>query len=279
MKIAIVCGIVLIGLAAVDASRADDPYADSVVSYVSGTGQNTSFENSSVALGAPVSGTAITITAPPFSNTQIVGIGEGGELTVQFNTPILNDPSNHADGMDFTIFGNEFFVSGAHGISGVFDHPGLSVWVSEDNITYYQLAPLIGADDLYPTAGSGNPGLPVNPAFTLSSFIGLTAAQALALYNGSAGGASYSISSAEDASGDPVDLPSVSYIKIEGSGGFGYVDAIARVESVPESGAGLMLAAGIGALVVITQMRRRRRVSALGLHDPVPNRIAYQRGE
>jgi hypothetical protein len=229
LKAAIVCGLIL---AAVGSSRADDPFADSVVSYVPGTGENTSYENSSAALGAPSS--AATITAPAFGNTQLAGVGNGGELTVAFDSPILNDPAGHADGMDFTIFGNEFFVLGGGNITGIYNHPGLTVWVSEDNISYYQLATPEGADDMYPTAGSGDPGLPVNPAFTLSSFVGVTATQALALYNGSAGGASYSISWAEDSNGDPVDLPEISYVKVEGSSGYGYVDAFARVEDVPE---------------------------------------------
>jgi hypothetical protein len=250
LKIAIVCGLIL---AAVGSSRADDPFADTVVSYVPGTGENTAYEDSAAALGAPSSGAAIT--APAYSDTQLVGIGNGGELTVEFDSPIVNDPSGHADGMDFTIFGNEFFVLGSGGITGIYNHPGLTVWVSADNITYYQLDAPTGADDLYPTEGSGDPGLPVNPAFTLSSFVGLTATQALALYNGSAGGASYSISWAENAEGDPVDLPSISYIKVEGSGGYGYVDAFARVEDVPEPGAaGLVVAAGM----IVTVFRWRR---------------------
>lgn len=251
-------------LAAVGSSRAQDPFADSVISYVPGTGESTSFENSSAALGAPSSGA--TVTAPAFGNTQIVGIGNGGELTVEFDTPILNDPAGNADGLDFTIFGNEFFVLGSGGISGIFDHPGLTVWVSEDNVTYYQLDTPTGADDLYPTEGSGNPTLPVNPAFTLSSFVGLTAAQALSLYDGSAGGASYSISWAENAEGNPVDLPSVSYIKVEGTGGYGYVDAIARVESVPEPGAGVLAVAGMAATAVFGRMRRKRKVDDRAEH-------------
>jgi hypothetical protein len=250
LKIAIVCGLIL---AAVGSSRAQDPYADTVVSYVSGTGENTSFENSSAALGAPTSSAGITAAA--FGKTQIVGIGNGGELTVEFDTPLINDPTDHADGMDFTIFGNEFFVLGSNGVTGVFNHPGLTVWVSQDNITYYELDSPTGADDLYPTEGTGDPGLPVNPAFSLSSFVGLSANQALALYNGSAGGASYSISWAEDAEGDSVNLPTVSYVRVEGSGGFGYVDAFARVESVPEPGEEGLLVVGVG---VAVYGRRRR---------------------
>jgi hypothetical protein len=254
LKTAVACGLLL---AAVASSRADDPYADSVVSYVSGTGENTSFENPDAALGAPTS--SASITAPAFSNAQIVGIGEGGELTLAFDTPILNDPSGHAGGMDFTIFGNEFFVLGKGDITGIFDHTGLTVWVSEDNVTYYELAAPEGADDLFPTEGSGNPALPLDPALTLPDFIGLTQAQALDIYDDSAGGASYSISWAENAEDQPVDLPSISYVKIEGSEGFGYVDSVARVESIPEPGAPVLAAVGAGILLV---WRKRRGSSS-----------------
>lgn len=245
-------------LAAALVARADDPYADSVVGYTPGTGINASFQNSSAALGAPAPGA--TITAPPFSNTQIVGVGNGGALTVQFNTPILNDPTGHAGGFDFTIFGNEFFTLSAGTIGGVFNHTGLSVWVSQDNVTYYQLATSRGADDLFPTAGSGNPALPLSGSLSLSNFTGLTTAQALSLYNGSAGGASYSISWAEDGNGDPVDLSSISYIQIEGSGGFGYVDSIARVQDIPEPSDIALFLLGMVGLLFVLKMRRGAKI-------------------
>ncbi len=253
MKISVVCGLILAAVGS--SSYAQDPYADTVISYVPGTGQSTSYENSGAALGAPSS--VATITAPAFGNTNIVGIGNGGELTLGFNTPILNDPVGHADGMDFTIFGNEFFVLGSGGISGIYNHTGLSVWVSEDNITYYELNSTKGADDLFPSEGSGDPGLPVNPALTLSSFVGLTTAQALSLYDGSGGGASYSISWAENASGQPADLPSISYVRIEGTGGYGYVDAVARVETVPEPAEGCVALAGVGAMIFLRRRGKR----------------------
>jgi hypothetical protein len=254
LKTAVICGLVL---AAVASSRADDPFADSVISYVPGTGQNTTYENSSAALGAPASGA--TITSPAFSNSQIVGIGNGGELTVEFDTPILNDPSYQMDGMAFTVFGNDFFVQGSQGISSTFDHPGLTVWVSEDNVTYYELDAPYGADDSFPTEGSGNPALPVSSSLSLSSFVGVSSAQALDLYDGSAGGASFSLSWAENSGGDPVDLPSISYIKVEGSGGYGYVDAFARTEAIPEPGDCLTVAFGVLGAVLARRWRGRTK--------------------
>ncbi len=251
MKKLIVFGLLLATSAIVHAQN--DPYADSVISYTPGTGLNTSYENSSAALGAPTTGsdgsTPYSVIYPAYKNTQIVGIGNGGQLTLEFNAPITNDPANHAYGMDFTIFGNEFFINGSP-IGGTYDHTGLTVWVSQDNVTYYQLAVPsgYGADDWLPTNNGGDPGLPVDPSLSLSSFNGLTTAQALALYDGSAGGASFSLSWAKDADGDSVDLSSASYIKIEGTSGYGYVDAVSRVESVPEPSGVALMVVGMGIL-------------------------------
>jgi len=232
MKTIAACSLLL---ASALVARAQDNYADTVASYVAGSTYDSTYQNPNVALGAPV--TSATITAPAYATSQICVINPGGELTLGFNTPIVNDPVNHACGMDFTIFGNDYFVGG-NPISGTYDHPGLTVWVSQNDVNFYQLkAPNgYGADDSFPAQGSGNPLLPVNPALTLSNFAGLTTAQALALYNGSAGGASFSISWAVDGSGNPVALSSINEIEIVPTTGYGLVDAVARVETVPEPG-------------------------------------------
>jgi len=236
-------------------AQAGDPFADQVISYTPGTGINTSYETPSVALGAPAS--AATITSPPFQNTDIVGVGNGGELTAAFNTPITNNPAGHAGGMDFTIFGNEFFTLSGSTISGIFNHTGLTVWVSQDNVSYYQLAAPYGADDYYPTQGSGDASVPVNPSLSLSSFTGQTTAQALSLYNGSAGGASYAISWAEDSGGHAVNLPSISYIQVQGTSGAGYIDGFSRVADAPEPAGTGLIVAGIGTLFSLGRQRGR----------------------
>ncbi len=270
MKIAAIFGLLAAGTVV---ALGQDPYADSVVSYVPGTGINSSFETSTAALGAPVSGsdgsTPYSIAYPAYKNTQVVGVGENGELTLEFNTPITNDPGGHADGMDFTIFGNDFFSLGSGGtIAGEYDHPGLSVWVSQDDSTFYELTPPngYGADDSFPTQGNGDPSLPVNPSLTPSDLTGLTEGQALSLYNGSAGGASYSLSWAVNGNGAPVVLPSISYIEIAGgtSSGFGYVDAVARVAAIPEPEGVEGLAAAFGGLALIFGMRQRLRKHGFG---------------
>src|SRR5260221_8775076 len=82
-------------------------FADAVIEYNLGTGFASGFTNASAVLGAP------TVSANPFSpafrNTQLLSIGAGGTLTVQFSTPIVNDPG-HPYGLDFLIFGNSGFV-------------------------------------------------------------------------------------------------------------------------------------------------------------------------
>src|SRR5271154_3513868 len=103
MKTYAVCSLLL---ASALIGRSQDNYADTVVSYQPGSTYDASYQNSSVTLGAPA--TVGTITAPAYATSQICVINPGGELTLGFNTPIVNDPTEHAYGLDFTIFGNDF---------------------------------------------------------------------------------------------------------------------------------------------------------------------------
>ena len=108
-------------------------FADAVISYNSGTGFAAGYTNASAALGSPASGASVTPFAPPFSSSQLVSIGGGGEITLQLNTPILNNPSAPF-GVDFVLFANEFFVKNSSGaVSGLFDHTASTlVQVSAD---------------------------------------------------------------------------------------------------------------------------------------------------
>lgn len=110
-------------------------FADAVVSYNSGTGFAAGFTNPDAALGAPASGAAITPLAPPFSKNQLVSIGAGGEITLQLDTPIVNDPTD-LYGINFQIFANQFFVqSGTGTVNGLFDHAASTlVQVSPDDV-------------------------------------------------------------------------------------------------------------------------------------------------
>src|SRR6266478_4665307 len=89
------------------------PVADEIISYDPGVGFAPRFTNSDAALGEPSRinpyGDPTDPFDPPYGTNQIVSIGAGGSLTVEFKTPILNHPNN-LFGLDFTIFGNTGFI-------------------------------------------------------------------------------------------------------------------------------------------------------------------------
>ena len=211
-------------------------FATSVVDYNSGTGFAAGFTNATAALGAPASGASITPFAPPFSKSQIVSIGAGGDITLQMSTPIVNDPLDPY-GIDFNIFANEFFVNSSSGVSGLFFHSAsLLVQVSQDDSTWYTLNPVLApqAGELFPTSGSGNPLVPVNPSLTTADFTGKNLAGILALYGGSAGGTGYDLAWALDGGGNSVNLTSADYVRIEVQAGVLDLDALSIVSPVPE---------------------------------------------
>ena len=239
-------------------------YASSVISYNPGTGANASFTNNpGAALGSPALGGSVTPFAPPFANSQIVGLGTGGEITLQMSTPILN---NAADpyGINFLLFGNQFFSEGSGAVvSGLFDHsPVVTIQVSSDGSTWYTLNPTLAPEPtLYPTAGNGNAAIPVNPALTLSSFTGQNLAGIYSLYNGSAGGTGYDLAWAQDSNGNSVNLASVDYVQIDVQSGLLYLDAISEVAPVPEPSTWALIS--VGACLFWMYRRKKDRLNSL----------------
>lgn len=235
-------------------------FAGSVVAYTEGNGVQSDYTDPTFALGAPSTGTVDPIYGnspvdpfdPPYLSSQIVGIGTGGSLTLQFNTPILNDPNNPY-GVDFIIFGNAFFVEdfGTGTASDGSIYGGTSdvrVSVSSDGSTFYTLNPALTpqVDGLYPTDGSGDPFLPVNPALTAADFAGQDLAGIRALYNGSAGGAGFSLAWAIDSNGNSVSLASVDYVRLDvlSDGTPAYIDAMSVVAPEPATWALVLTGAG-----------------------------------
>jgi hypothetical protein len=207
--------------------------ANSVIDYNAGTGFAAGFTNPATALGAPASGGAITPFAPAFAKSQLVSIGAGGSLTLQFSNPILNDPGNPY-GIDFIIFGNTFFATtggNANGALGGNNTGSTRVEVSMDDVTWYTLNPALAptVDGIYPTDGIGNPYLPVNPSLTAGSFTGQNLAGVRSLYGGSAGGSGFDLGWAQDGNGDSVDLASVDYVRIDVLSGKSEIDAVTAV--------------------------------------------------
>jgi hypothetical protein len=236
-------------------------FAGSVYDYTEGSGVTSGYNDPTAALGAPSQVTPGMYGGPvdpfdaPYLPSQIVGVGTGGSLTLQFNTPIQNNPNNPF-GLDFIIFGHAGFIedsgTGA-AMDGSLYTGGTSdvrVSVSADGITFYTLNPALTpqVDGLFPTDGSGNPFLPVDPALTAADFAGQDLAGIKALYAGSAGGAGFGLAWAIDSNGQSVYLPSVDYVRLDvlSDGTPAYIDAISVVPepatwTLAITGAGMFL--------------------------------------
>jgi hypothetical protein len=206
------------------------PWAEVVDSYDPGLSPTAGFTDPTVALGSPERFTgegvfpgAVTMFNPPFAADEIVSIGEGGQLTVQFGSPVVDDPA-HPFGIDLIIFGNSGFIDGGFP-NGQMTTPATlfgadfaTVEVSADGANFFPIGGM--ADALFPTQGyldvspfQGTAGnlptdfrKPMDPSLTLSSFDGLTYADALALYDGSGGGTPIDIAGA--------GLGSISYVRV-----------------------------------------------------------------
>ena len=198
-----------------------NPYASSVVSYVPGTAPVAGYTTPGVALGEPerVTGEGfgvpgvVSMFNPPFGTDEIVSIGEGGQITLEFDTPILDSPAN-LFGADFILFTNAGFIdtsfpSGQIGSPpGQFGNDDALVEVSADGLSWFSVSTNL-ADGLFPTQGflDGGPfdvaagsvptnfQKPIDPSLTVADFDGLTYAGALALYDGSGGGTPVDIAS------------------------------------------------------------------------------------
>ena len=245
-------------------------FADTVVSYTQGAGVISGYNIASSALGAPSQVTPGEFGGPvdpfdaPYLSSQIVGVGTGGSLTLQFNTPILNHPGNPF-GIDFIIFGHAGFsiINGDYSGGGITDGSfyaggasSVQVSVSADGATFYKLNPLLTpqVDGLFPTDGSGNPLVAVNPGLSASDFNNLSLSGIRSLYAGSAGGAGFNLNWAVNSSDQSVFLPSVSYVRLDvlGGGDPAYIDAIS---AVPEPATSALALAG----ATLLWARRRKK--------------------
>ncbi len=225
-------------------------FANQVVSYNPGTGTSSHFTNdTSVVLGQPSTvnpfGESTDPFDPPYGTNQILSVGAGGWVTVRFDTPVVNLPVNPF-GRDFIIYGNSGFI-----ITNDFDFTTFNwigtpstdgslfgqstgqtlVSVSRDGVNFYVLDPARApaVDYLFPTDGSGDFQTALDPSLTQADMAGLTLDQIHALYNGSAGGASFDISWALDARGRPVNLPEIRYIRVDVLSGKAEIDGFAAV--------------------------------------------------
>ncbi|MFO0974476.1 MAG: hypothetical protein U1A27_13700 [Phycisphaerae bacterium] len=254
---------VILGIFA--SARAADPWADGVTGYSPGSTPVAGYTTAGVALGEPARYTAdplfpsvVSMFSPAFGTDQIVSVGEGGQLTLRFDEPVVDNPANPF-GVDLIVFGNSGFIDfnfplGQQGGSaGLFGNDVVTIELSADGSSFVSLGSIslglfptqgwldVGPFDAAPGVAPSNFRQPVDPSFTLSSFNGLSYAQSLALYNGSGGGTPIDLAGS--------GLPAISYIRIsvpdDGNPGTSRHAEIDAVSTVPEpaSAALLLLAA------------------------------------
>ena len=236
-------------------------YADAVAGYNAGTGVAPGYNDATRTLGSPTVFIGYQNTDPfnpPYLSSHLAGLGAGGSLTLQFNSPILNNAANPF-GLDFIIFGHAGFTEDFN--TGTTDGSlftggtsNVRVSVSADGVNFFTLNPALTpkVDGLFPTDANGNSLLPVNPALTGADFAGKDLAGIRALYAGSGGGAGFDLAWAIDGANQPVSLASVDFVRLDGLSGVAYVDA---VSVVPEPSTGALLLVG----AALFWLRRRVR--------------------
>ena len=245
--------IIALGVAALPgASEARaTQFAAEVVSYKSGVGFATDWStgagyiNKDAIVGPPTRetpgewGGPITPFSPPYLLDQILSIGVGGEVTLKFGKPI-RDESINPFGLDFLVFGCAGFTitNGDFGGGGItdgtlFDQAAgeTRVSVSADGDAWFVLDPKRAPafDAYHPTDGSGDFGVPVNPALAKGDFAAGGLAKFTELYDGSGGGTGYDIGWAIDDGGNHVALGQVQFVRLEVLSGKAEVDAVSDV--------------------------------------------------
>ena len=258
-KHALLLAVAAFGAAQTNLSSAQlDIFADRVASYEPGTGfaveggSGLGYTNALSALGSPSAktpgkfGGPVTPFAPPYLREQLLSIGAGGHLILEFAPPIFNHPANPF-GIDLILYGNAGFVITNNNYSGggITDgslfgqaRDGVSrLSASADGVTWHlldeALAPV--ADGLFPSDGGGNFGLPVNPSLRSADFAGADLSQIRQLYRNSAGGTGYDLDWARDADGQPVSLSWARFIRIDVLGDKVEIDAAAVVHPANET--------------------------------------------
>jgi len=198
-------------------------------------------------------------TAPDDSKL-VVTLGIGSEIVAAFDHKVADDAANPY-GIDFIVFGNSIFrAAGGEYLTPDTDmddymlrNPAdmMSEWVTvsvaqDPNGPWYSFANGPYADDLFPTnafawdsegdtwADEQDWLKPVDPNLGLSDFSGLSAADAIGLYDGSAGGTGFDLKwlSPDDYEALEIDPASgqrwIQYVKVT-SDEFGEVDGFSDV--------------------------------------------------
>lgn len=188
-----------------------------------------------------------------------LGLRMGGQVVVEFDEPIVNNPDDGGAfhwGIDFIVHGNSAFAAdraigagtnmGSVVLTGGVIAEGVTVSVAQfvDGpwFTFERTA-----DDLFPTQPwVWEPGgwtgeeqdwsKPVDPGLSVSDFAGLSAADGIGLYAGSAGGTPFDLGWLTDGQGEPVTLGWVRFVRFSDPSGM--QGEICGVMDVPDSQTG-----------------------------------------
>lgn len=256
------------------------PYGIEVTEYIEGTGlpydwiSGDLYTNFLTALGRPTVDTTgdgddagpssefqpVVPVYQAFRHFEIVSIGETGRLTVAFDHPVLDNPSNPY-GVDFLIFGNSPQLIGGGGewaggnpsnvtVGSTCNAEGGEVSVSQDGVTWHTLTNGHLADDFMPTlgrvydpanidtnAGTDNewwgfptdPTIPPDPAIAASNWSGMNVAGISKRYRGSAGGSAFDITGLPLSGDINTGHKWIKYVRIVPVDAVPEIDAIADV--------------------------------------------------
>ena len=262
---ALLLGVALVSTAAPRAAAQTTGYATQVLDYTAGTGVST-YTNASSALGRPggnVGSGTLNPFVPNYSNTELTGIGAGGQLTLGLSNFVTVGAAGTAE---VGIFGNAGLVNaGASGAPAAgnpataFSVHSVQVSVSADGVNFVPLDAGALITSTLPANYYTNPDTtnvnappPANPTLadfgkpftgSLSDFNGESYAQILTTLNGSAGGTWLDLSA--------TGLSEVGYIRFSepATGSPFYLNGVSSNEAllgadVPEPGAAVLLAVG-----------------------------------
>jgi len=199
----------------------------------------------------------------------VVTLGQGAEVIVRFDHRVIDHPGNWY-GRDFIVYGNAFFeadnlvqtdtdMEDLHLTNGTVNAEPISVSVSSDGLNWLEYDNGPYADSFFPT----NPfkwdrqrstwgteldwTKPVDPSLSSADFAGLSVADAIDLYAGSAGGTSFDLQDLPDggysqldsteitlSNGQVIQCKYIQYVKVASAGSVaGEVDGLSDVAADP----------------------------------------------
>ncbi|MEA3255269.1 MAG: hypothetical protein U9Q22_05495 [Candidatus Altiarchaeota archaeon] len=241
------------------AAGGSSSFATEVVSS-NGPFGSSPYDDPNAVLGKPTTKWKDSWTSPPDERAKLVeaawnvglndeplitSLNEGSQITVKFDHQVMDDPDNPY-GIDLLVFGNSFFAADSWVsdetnmntcmITGGVSEECIQVSVSQDNQSWYTYESGPHGDEKFPTQAymwdrenaqwtdiEMDWTKPVDPSLTDTDFISISTADAIDLYDGSAGGTGFDLAES--------GYEWIQYVRIEGVPGCcgGEIDGFADV--------------------------------------------------